>query len=404
MNKVTQQSTTDYALLLYMTFIILQITLIPFNFHVPMQIKFTWDFYYSGIITNVFLFVPIGFLYCLAQNNSDRLRWNQNGFNKLQRFIHLLCIKELLLGLLLSLIIEIVQGFIPGRISSGYDIITNGAGAWVGAQIFEQIGKRINKGQMAGLFALKLPLMNLVYLLIPLLWLNGLSAGKNPIHLALLALLGLFGSMLMFSIYYHNFHRTKKISVNLFTLSVLVWFFVSSVPALLRFPLPVITLGLSIGIFIRLRFFFPLRLTPDTRRYELPALQRLLPIYLFYMLALFLWPTTMDLHMLQETYLFEDKGRVFLIFGFLERFAAYTLLGYIVAEMRGRKNENLGRTLVWILFISLNLLVVNGILRGVLAIHFSLFLELFIVVSASIYGGIIYRLQLRAFRDLLRTP
>ena len=61
------------------------------------------------------------------------------------------------------------------------DVVTNGFGAWLGALLFKLLEK---------IFALELPLMNLVYLLIPLLWLNGLSLGGEIRRMELIGLPG----------------------------------------------------------------------------------------------------------------------------------------------------------------------------------------------------------------------
>ena len=189
----------------------------------------------------------------------------------------------------------------------------------------------------------------------------------------------------------------------MFAFLVMGWFLVSTVPALLRFPVPIISMTVIIGVFTRLRLYLPFKPKTESRRYELPTLKTLLPLFACYLLLLFWWPTTLDLHTLQSTYMAGGKSKMFLIFGFLERFAAFTLLGYIIAEMRGRKGESVKKALGWLFIITLPVILLNGLLRGLPPasyIHYATLLELFLMVSAAIYGGLIYRLQLRAIKGI----
>jgi len=55
----------------------------------------------------------------------------------------------------------------------------------------------------------------LFYLLIPLMWLTGLSAGQEVLRWWLMVMLGLFGGGVLFSIYFYRLRGGgKKQSVN----------------------------------------------------------------------------------------------------------------------------------------------------------------------------------------------
>jgi len=84
-----RQFVLSYALLMYMVGIVLLITLIPFQFHIPHRIANIWAINLDDSITNIFLFLPLGFLFRLSRrNHHDRL-----------------CIKALGFGILVSVII-----------------------------------------------------------------------------------------------------------------------------------------------------------------------------------------------------------------------------------------------------------------------------------------------------------
>jgi len=141
-----KQAALSYALLMYMVGIVLLITLIPFQFYIPHKISDIWGIYLNDSITNFVLFIPLGFLFRLSRRNHNDT----------------LCVKALGFGILVSVVIEITQVFLLGRYTSVIDVMTNGAEAWVGALIFTLMKGHLNETWGAGVFALELPLMNLV--------------------------------------------------------------------------------------------------------------------------------------------------------------------------------------------------------------------------------------------------
>jgi len=100
--------------------------------------------------------------------------------------------------------IEAAQLFVHGRYTSVIDVITNGSGAWFGGLIFVLLKQTLQEEHVGRLLALELPLMNLVYLLIPLMWLTSLSAGNEVLRWWLMVLLGLFGGGVLFSNYFYR--------------------------------------------------------------------------------------------------------------------------------------------------------------------------------------------------------
>ena len=74
----------------------------------------------TDILVNIFLFIPVGLAVSLSLRS--RTRWDI-------RFL-LLC--ALGIGLLLSLGIELLQAYVPERIPSASDVVTNTSGAVLG--------------------------------------------------------------------------------------------------------------------------------------------------------------------------------------------------------------------------------------------------------------------------------
>ena len=382
-----KQFALSYALLMYMVGVVLLMTLIPFQFHIPHRTSSIWEINLNDSITNIFLFIPLGFLFRLSRRNHKDT----------------LCLHALGFGILVSVVIEITQVFLLGRYTSVIDVATNGAGVWVGALIFTLIKGHLNERRIAGVFALELPLMNLVYLLIPLIWLNGLSAGHEVSRVWLLVVLGLFGAIVLPSVYIHRLQYVERLSSNKVTFLAMGWFFVAALPALAHFPLQSILCGIGVGIIVRLLTAFQTKTIQAERRFELPTLRRLLPLYIFYLLLLALWPTTVAFGEWQGTVHFQElmfNERVVFIFRFVEYIAAFTLLGYIVAEMRGRKQESVTKILMWIVVLSLSCVIGIVLIKGHTPFSLLTIIEVALITGASLYGGIIYRLQLAAIQRI----
>ena len=165
-----------YAFLAYLIGVTLLVTLVPFDFRRWPDLEVLWGGQLADFVANVAMFLPLGFLFRLSRRGGrDRL-----------------ALQALLAGGLFSLTIELAQLFLPSRISAPLDIVANGAGAWLGGLLHDRIAARLRlTPALVGTLALELPLIGLVYLLVPLLWLSGLTAADDVgrLWLSLLLLL-----------------------------------------------------------------------------------------------------------------------------------------------------------------------------------------------------------------------
>ncbi len=414
-------STLSAALLIYIIFVVALITLIPFEFRIPDKIHISWVTDTADFFSNIILFLPVGFIFRLSR------RKNQDRFG----------IRALAFGIFLSVAIELAQLFIPGRYTSAIDVITNGSGAWLGGLIFVFLKRTLKEERAGRLLALELPLMNVVYLLIPLMWLTGLSAGEEVLRWWLMVLLGLFGGGVLFAVYFYRLKNESGVGPNQLSGLAVAWVFIGTLPMITRYPLRVIVFGAVLGAVSQLlarvlkrlskkrsvirRFFFYNHLYHPSvfrnvflksgikagarteRRFELPTLKRLLPLYVIYLLLVAAWPTTIPLNEWQVFIDFQEftsRERIVFIFRFIELIAAFTLWGYMIAEMRGRKNESAGKTYVWVLIAALVTSIIIIILKGLSDLIALDLIETGLISAASLYGAVIYRLQLSAIRSL----
>jgi hypothetical protein len=368
-----------------MILIVVGITLIPFDFHPSARIRIHWSVNTADIITNVFLFIPIGFLFRLSRKTDTEF----------------MGLKSLGFGIFLSFLIETAQIFVPARYTQIIDVVTNGLGAWLGSTLYTFLQIPIRTHGMTRVFALELPLMNIAYLLIPLMWLNGLALGDDMVRLGLLPPLALVGILILASIYDHQLKNNSDLTPKRLSLFAVSWFMVAALPAFLRFPIPIIIFGTFLSLFVLVFSHLPAKAQNGEKRFELPVLKKVLPLYAVYLILMAVWPSTIPLNNWQFNLDFDSQNmteRIVFIFRFIEEIAAFTLLGYMLAEMRGRKDESIDKTIGWVLFITAGAAISIQILRTALVGSSLNLFEILLTAAAGIYGAVIYRLQLSAIR------
>jgi len=70
----------------------------------------------------------------------------------------------------------------------------------------------------------------------------------------------------------------------------------------------------------------------------------------------------------------------------------------LIAQMRGRKNEPVAKTLAWVLLAALFAAAVTALLKGPPSLMAAAVFQAGGISVACLYGAIIYRLQLAAVR------
>jgi hypothetical protein len=232
------------------------------------------------IAANVALFVPLGFLYRLARPPGDRLPLAAAG-------------RVLVLGLALSAAVECAQLFEAERYASPVDVLTNGIGALLGAWLHAALSSRLRTGaRLVGRLALELPLVSLVYLLVPLCWLGALTVGTGASGVALLAALGLFGATVLGAVQGAYLGPEGVLSPRAAGLAAGGWFLVGTLPALAARPALVAPLTAAVAaagwLMSDARGARGDAWRAD-RRFELTALQLAAPFYAAFLLLLRRW-------------------------------------------------------------------------------------------------------------------
>jgi len=376
------------ALLAYVALITTVVTLLPFEFTLPTEPRVILSGGLFDIVANVGLFVPLGFLYAVARQD-QAIRPARVFF----------------IALLASSAIESVQLFEATRFASLSDVLANGSGAYLGAVLQRSLARRIAMdARTVGRLSLELPLMALVYLLVPLLWLDGLAGATSAMPLWPLLALGLFGASLLSAAQRYHFGPNHLLSRKLMVAAACGWFLLGAFPGLApRASIVLLLMIAAIGAFVWVRSADQARARPINRRFESRALWEGAPFYAAYLLLL-VAPTTAGLNASWRWSIGPgltsdwNSGTVLHI---VETVAAFTLLGYMLAEFRGRLEARFRNGAPHIALWSGVVALVVEVLEGFRLDGGASALGWVVLVGASLYGSWIYHLQRAHVRRLL---
>lgn len=378
-------------MLAYVATIIAIITLAPFRFLSAPQHGLTSEWSVFDLVMNVVMFVPLGFLFQLTREEGDPAPWWQ----------------ALLMGAGLSAAIETAQLFEVSRFSSLMDVATNAAGALVGAGLHRLAVRRVNATAAVRSLALELPLMGLVYLLVPLAWLAGLASDGSHRAWFLLPLSAVAGGI-MGTVHAAYLDPIRPVARGWLLLASALWFGTALLPTGVKDP-ALIVAGLTVAVGVSwLRSISTARYRrrhandASNRRFELPTLRLVLPFFALYLALSSLWPLDAAVPAWYGGFALLPPWSVtnnVNLFVALEHVAAFTLVGYIIAEFRGRAllpyRHMVGRVVRWGGGLSL----LFEATRGFHPLYGASAMMLGLTVAASAFGGWLYHLQ----RDYVRA-
>jgi hypothetical protein len=353
------------------------VTLMPFHFEWPSgpRIELAGD--PLDVVANIVLFVPLGFFYRIARPAAGST------------------LRVLAAGAVASLAIETIQYFEPARTPSPLDVATNAAGAWLGALAADRIARAAPAGgRLVGWLALQLPLMGLVYLLVPLLWIDSVSAGDERSHMVLMPLLAAFGAVLLGGMQRHYFAPNLGIGPQRTAAFAALWFVAGAFPLLAGRPV-VLMLGALVAVAVCwILGRRPPGVSPGNQRFEVALLTAATPVYAAYFALIVVVPLSHGVAGWMVHWGFTNAGVAQReIMRLLEIVAACTLAGYMAAEFRGRVIASYRDAVPRLLACGLALGCVLEGLWGLRAGHGASIARGALVVGAALYGGWLYYLQ-----------
>jgi VanZ family protein len=362
-------------------------TLAPFRFAWPRHFAFNLEVRQFDVVLNLLLLFPLGFLFRLTRRSRDR---------------H--CLDALVLGAAFSTAIELLQMFVPSRCASPFDIAANTVGAFGGALLHREIGAWFDRRALEQLRT-QPPLAILLYLLLPALWLDGLSA-TEPTRVLLSLPLGLAGAFVAVSLSQRGAAAgAEPASPARITLLVCGWFALGSLPALLTAPRCVGLCLLCIAGATRVFLWRARSSGPCAPRATLSPLGQCAPLLFSYLLGAALWPLRWStaFHWTAGFPPFQGCGCDIML-AFLEYAGAFTLLGYILAELAAssatRSPMAFGRFWPTAGALALSLELVRGFSAG----HGASLLSLALLALAASSGGVLHRVLSGVGRTLAGPP
>lgn len=372
-------------MLVYIVLVIFLLTWNPFSLTLPEHLQLSFRIGPRDALANVLLFLPVGFLFRLGQGRPRG---------------------AILLGAAISAGIEAGQFFIPGRTPSVVDIAMNTVGSWIGAGLYDLLSARIAMTpRMVGRLALEVPLMGLIYLLVPLLWVNRLVPDQGLNRWLLTTLIGLCGAIVLSDIFQQWWGPVNLQSLWRVALVAGAWFLVGTGPSLLSDSLDGLA-SLS-GIALLTAALAAILKPSANRRFERVTLRRLIPGFLLYLVLQALWPPLQPTSAWHATFGLMDplaREDIRVNIRLIEHLAAFTVLGYIAAEWRGRAELSWGRDFPQLLLVGIVSALALEVLVGFQAGPGASFLRLLIATCGALFGGILYHLQRDHVRFLLGRP
>jgi hypothetical protein len=243
--------------------------------------------------------------------------------------------------------------------------------------------------------------MGTIYLLVPLLWVDTLAWNETSDYWILTTLISICGAIIFSDLFRHWWSTIDARVVIYSSLATGLWFFIGVGPNLVHSPQIVI---IGFGAMLLCAPLTGFRRTIKDRRFERNALKRLLPIFVIYILLLTIW------------FPFSAFSHWHIFFGFtgqntetsmqslyprLEYLVAYTILGYVLTEWRGRLELSLAQDMPHLFMIVTGVALLLEFLSGFQSGRGASIIRFMLTIVSALFGGIIYHLSRAHIRFLL---
>jgi len=372
------------ALLGYFVLLTVVITLSPFDFAVR-RFRISLAFSAADVAANIALFFPLGFLGRGLTDGSARS-------GRRVVWIAAVC----------SLCIETAQLFLRRRYAAPADVLANTAGAWLGVVVRDRIERwALWHPRLVGRVGLDVPLVGVLYLLVPQLWLSSVGLIEDPRRSVTTLLLGCAGSIVLVALHRNRWQSGVRVATHVVPPLAVLWFMTGALPAATASPGAFGALGLSVAGLTAWLLRRPAAASES--RFEQATLRRFVPIFMAYVIVAALWPPFRRMTPWHGALLFENRlngASVVDVLLLLEQVGGFTLLGYAVAEWRGRRELSLASDLPPLVgaaaLCALGLEAVQGVTSGPGA---SL-MRAALATSGTAYGVAVYHLARQHVRAL----
>jgi hypothetical protein len=276
-------------------------------------------------------------------------------------------------------------------------------GAMLGAGLLVLIDTRVrlSNGAVTALL-LDLPVMSVVYLLLPLLWVSSTLAVTEPLRIVAVALVCIGGASLLGSIAKALSERTVRRAWWIVGGSAALWAMIGTLPLLLAAPRPTIAIIGVCAVYAGWRG--RLRGRPfQERRFEVPALRAALPFFAGFAIVTAIWPAhTLRTMPLLDAGMTRLDSLATVWVPLMESLVAAALLGYMAAEWRGRREFSYRVGAPAVLTSVAAILVPLELLRAFLAADGASSVRAGASIAVAMYGAWLYHLQRDHVKQIAR--
>jgi VanZ family protein len=375
------------VLLFYFLGVILVITLAPFHFELPARVAIDLDSGPFDVAANVLLFLPLGFLFPLVLPVEREPS----------------PVEVLGLGMLLSASIESVQIFEPGRFPSLVDIATNATGAMLGAIAVRYATRRVRiNARHVGRFSLEIPLVGLIYLQLPLLLAASMRAAREPLYLFVVTAVVFITVRLLSSVQRYHFGPSKFLTNGEAGVVAGAWILLGIFPTLAVHRVAGALLIVAAGSVTWLQSTRGKTATGE-RRFEAEALGAIRPLVVAHVLCVAFLPLASGIGPWElRVALTGSRGDIDLqMLELLVPVATLTVLGYLLAEARGRRELSFGVAVRRIALECALVALALEIVRGFEPAAGASVAQFVVTLVAGVLGASIYHSQRRHIRWII---
>jgi VanZ family protein len=372
------------ALLGYFVLVTAVITLSPFDFSFR-RFRVSLSIVPADIVANIALFLPLGFLGRGLTNGSSRS-------GRRVVWIAAVC----------SLLIEVSQLFLRRRYAGPVDVLSNTTGAWLGVLARDSIERwALWHPRLVGRIGLDVPLVGLLYLLAPQLWLSSVGLIEDARRSITTLLLGCAGAIVLVALHRHRWQSGVRVATHVVPPLAVLWFMTGALPAATASPFTFGALGLTVAALTA--WLLRRAEASNEPRFEISTLRRFVPVFAIYLVATALWPPFRSPAAWHGALLFENRlngAGVVDVLLLLEQVGGFTLLGYAVAEWRGRRELSLATDLPPLVAAAAGCAIGLEAVQGVLSGSGASLLRAVLSTSGAAYGVAVYHLARQHVRAL----
>ena len=320
---VSRERLVERAVLAYGLVFVVVLTLSPMTFVWPDHWNLAWWSDWPDLPANVLFYLPVGFLFVLARTP---------GRTKVM-------LAATLFGAALSAALETCQLFLPVRLTALTDVLGNTLGTSLGAWLCTVVRGQLQR-VLPDVLTIDHPLLNIIYLCLPLMGLSSIDADADSPRTWLLLPLGLMGTITLCGLWRYRLAGHVDVSWWSVVVAVLLWFLCGASPGMLSTPAIVASCAVVMVLTSLALLARPPHWAGADARFERQVLARLWPCMAVYLLMLVEWPPPaarvpfhaglwypavpfarhMAMHVAEQT-------------------AALTLFGYLLAQSLGRSRR-----------------------------------------------------------------